>query len=75
MKPQAILTQVLNAEFEKPNKDGDGHSPINGKCKSLQILPKVWYILDTTDLECDVHIYVSKSVSSIEGSLKSQNGV
>ena len=35
MRLQAILPQVLNAEFKKPTKQGYGHSPINGKMQNF----------------------------------------
>ena len=45
--------QGLNAEVKSSAENGD--SPINRKCKTLEILPEVWNIWYISDHECDVH--------------------
>ena len=51
--------QVLEQEVKRHAKDGDWHSPINGKSKTFLISPKMWYILDISDHKWDLEICVS----------------
>ena len=45
---------------KRPIKHEDRQS--SRKCKTLDIIPNMWYILDTSDHECHLHECVSKPV-------------
>ena len=66
------IATILQPRGQEAHQTGAWAQSYKRKNVKLTILPKVWYILDTNDHECDVRICVSKCGLIIGGSMKAE---